>query len=350
MTEGDLIVQDIRKNYQAKYGGEGVGFIPISLLTPPQSISLKHDYSENWITYSFLKKSPVPVGVSGFTSFAPDSTANWVHFHAGSCPLTQSSLLYGKSENDSAFLQIISGGDTLSPVRLYPDKDLNTVAINPVNNDLLIKFHHTDSIPFYGINFANRQGVYIDNFSTRGNSGLPLSVFNIPLMKAFQKELQYDLIVLQYGTNVLNSKRKDYGWYAKRMTTTVNHLKRCFPEASILIASVADKSAKYGTEMKTDSAIIPLIESQKAYASGTGSGFLNLFELMGGEGSMVEWVEQDPPLAAKDYTHLSSKGAKKMADLIFKELEKEYEAFKTEQELSDSVNNVQDDQEQNENK
>lgn len=333
MIEGDLIVQDIRKNYQDKYGGLGVGFVPVSALSPAQSISIRYEYSPKWKTYSFLTKTPEPVGVSGAVSFVKDSTDCWTKYRAGSSPLIMPKLLYGKSSNMQASVKIIADSDSSKTITLQPKNTLNKVSLGSFVTNLVFRVSNGDSIPFYGVDFSDKKGVHIDNFASRGNSGLPLSTFNARLMNAFQQELQYDLIILQYGTNVINSKSTNYDWYAKRMTTTVNHLKRCFPKADILVISLADKAVKQGTEMMTDSVLLPLIKAQETYALNTGSGFINLFELMGGEGSMVEWVEADPPLAAKDYTHFSSRGSKKVADLIFEKLEEDYKNFKEQNSL-----------------
>lgn len=335
MIESDLIVQDIRKNYQETYGGRGVGFVPVTMTIPSSCITIRHEYSSNWQTYSLLAKSPKPVGVSGYVSIPADSTECWVKYRAGSLPLVNATLYYGKANNDNASISVTVNSNEPKTIELKPDNTLNSAYMASYANSLTINFSNADSIPFYGVDFAEKNGVYVDNFSSRGNSGLPLSTFGTGLMNAFQRRLGYDLIVLQYGTNVLSSKSYDYIWYQKRMTNTVKHLKNCFPEADILVISLADKATKYGTEMKTDSAIAPLIKAQKTYALNTESAFLNLFELMGGEGTMVDWVEQEEPaLAAKDYTHFSIKGSKKIADLIFNKLEEQYTDFKEKNNLA----------------
>jgi hypothetical protein len=41
---------------------------------------------------------------------------------------------------------------------------------------------------------------------------------------------------------------------------------------------------------------------------------------MGGEGTIVNWVEGDSVLANGDYIHVNSKGAKKVGDLFFNKL------------------------------
>jgi len=80
--------------------------------------------------------------------------------------------------------------------------------------------------------------------------------------------------------------------------------------------------------MKTDSTLAALIKAQEKYARNTGSAFIDLFQMMGGEGSMAKWASETPPLARPDYTHFNTEGAKKIGNLIFEKLDQEYENFK----------------------
>ena len=116
--------------------------------------------------------------------------------------------------------------------------------------------------------------------------------------------------------------------YEKRMTKVVNHLKECFPGVSILIISTADKSTKYDLEMKTDSAVVPLNTAQKRYAIKSEASFVNIYTLMGGDGSMVKWVDEVPAKANKDYTHFNHRGAKEVANMIFNQINQGYETYK----------------------
>jgi lysophospholipase L1-like esterase len=191
---------------------------------------------------------------------------------------------------------------------------------------LQVTFNNADSIPIYGFNFDDRQGVHVDNFSMRGNSGLPLSILSPALMNAFDNVLNYDLIILQYGANVLGYGTLNYNWYEKNMTVVVDNLRQCFPNADILIISTADKASMIEDEMKTAPAVVPLANAQRNYARKTGSGYINLYQTMGGEGSMVKWV--DGGLANKDYTHFNASGSRKIAKLIYDEISKGYLKYK----------------------
>jgi hypothetical protein len=335
MTDGDFIVQDFRAEYQNKFGGQGVGFVAITSESASARSSVVHEFSQNWKMQSYLNvKNPIrPFAVNGHVFFANDTiNATWVKYKAGksknTTQLNNPTLFYGNAANQNAVISYQANKDTITK-KLSPNSILNTLQLSPNNlQSLKIGFKKAKSIPIYGLNFDNGKGVHVDNFSQRGNSGIPISKFDVPLMNAFQQKLGYDLIVLHYGTNVLKYGTLDFGWYDKSMTKTVERLRKSFPGAAILVVSTADKATKYDTTMQTDSAVVPLTRSQKSYAMKTKSAYVDLYKLMGGSGSMAKWVEQDPPLANKDYTHFNFRGSKKIGGMLFQELDLGYEKYK----------------------
>jgi hypothetical protein len=335
MTDGDLIVQDLRALFQEAFGGYGIGFLPIASESAMSRGSVIHRYSPTWKTQSYVnvKRPWRPFGVSGQVFFAQNPRGTWVQYKASNQPhismLYTPTLYYGSSGNKAAMVEI-SYGDTLKVVKPMPtDRLLNRLVLAEGSVKMVrVNFIKADSIPIYGVNSDSAEGVYVDNFSSRGNSGLPLSLFNVDLMRDFDRTLSYDLIVLHFGANVLGYGSLDYSFYERGMTKVVNQLRACFPNTSILIISTADKSTKVDMEMKTDKAVVPLANAQRKYAKDTHSGFINLYELMGGEGSMKQWVEASPSLAGKDYTHFNARGAKKVAHLLYNQLMEDYHQYK----------------------
>lgn len=334
MTDGDMIVQDVRTQFQSIFGGEGVGFVNITSESAGSRGSIVHEFSPNWKAQSYLKtKSPLrSFGVNGSVFFARD-TANptWVKYKAGrnrfSTSLNNPTVFYGSSKNKKGSIRQIFGKDTVYK-KLNTNSILNATQVAGDVKNVKVNFINADSIPFYGFNFDNGKGIHVDNFSSRGNSGLPLGSLNVDLMNAFQQKLGYDLIILQFGTNVLNYGSLNYSWYERKMTSVVNHLKECFPGTAILIITTADKATKYEMQMKSDSAVMPLVKAQKRYAVKSETGLVNLYTLMGGDGSMVKWVENVPARANKDYTHFNHRGAKEIAQLIYKQIDTGYQEYK----------------------
>lgn len=333
MNDGDMIVQDFRTNFQDRFGGDGVGFVNIISESSASRSTVKHQHSSKWITYSFVnnKKTFSPFGISGNVFFANDSVAShWVNFEASQynhlTSLVQPTLFYGQSNNKNGRVIIINDKDTVYK-KLETSKLLNELPLATIGKKINIQFKNVDSIPFYGVDFESDSGIYIDNFSNRGNSGLPLTSISPQSLTAFDQRFHYDLIVLQYGTNVIANGSKTFNWYENRMKKVIQHIKQSMPNVAILVISIADKSKKYNAIMQTDSAVYPLIESQLNYAKESNSGFINLFELMGGKGSMAKWVDEVPARANKDYTHFNYRGSKAVADLLYNKIMVGYNEF-----------------------
>lgn len=352
MTDGDMIVQDLRELYQSEFGGAGVGFVPITSESASSRGSISHKFSKNWEEYVYVKTYDTiyPFGVSGQVFYQSDTiNPTTLHFASGlyakGRALQNPELYYGKSSNQNGKVRIFTPSDT-TELKLRAINKINKLALSNRNaKSMDIEFIDADSIPIYGVNFDLPYGVQIDNFSKRGNSGLPITQLNTQLMRAFQNALEYDLIILHYGTNVLNTNSFNYGWYQSRMERVVDHLRNAFPNTSVLVVSIADKATKYETEMQTDSAVTHLLRSQRAYANNKKTGFVNLFTLMGGDGSMIEWVEEQPERGNKDYTHFNHQGAKQIAKMIYGQLDmgfKEYVEEKNKIEAEKERVRVQD--------
>ncbi|MEZ0130601.1 hypothetical protein AB9T88_12905, partial [Flavobacterium sp. LBUM151] len=119
MTDGDLIVQDVRNNYQERFGGNGVGFVSITSESAASRGSVKSVYSKNWKTQSYLNvKHPInPFGVNGHVFFANDTkNLTWVQYEAGLnkhiATLDNPTLYYGQSHKKGN-VNFIIGKDTL---------------------------------------------------------------------------------------------------------------------------------------------------------------------------------------------------------------------------------------------
>ena len=335
MIEGDLITSTVRNIMQKEFGGRGVGFV--SLLSPTAGYrkTIDQSSSSDWKTYSVLKpQRGLFPGISGQV-YIPNSDKNstmdsWVAFkspsdHANST-MQEIKLYYGRSFNGS--INYTCDGkefkDSLKGIDLVNEHILSQ---KPGSHQLRAEFKG-DSLTVFGISEESETGILIDNLSLRGNSGTPMQFIPEKVLKGFNKYLKYDLIVLQYGTNVVAGTDTNMVWYERGMIKVINRLKRNFPQADILLISVGDKSAKEDMQFATQPNVPMLVETQRRIAHHTGIAFWNLYQAMGGANSMVNWVESAKPLANKDYTHLNSRGAAKIGKIISNNLLNEYQLYK----------------------
>jgi hypothetical protein len=166
---------------------------------------------------------------------------------------------------------------------------------------------------------TRRQGISLDNFSVRGSSGLHLRSIPLHTLCDFQRLRPYDLIVVQYGLNVATERGVKYDGYKKGMLSVIEHLKTAFPETSILLVSVGDREYKNENgDLRTMPGVKNLIRYQQSIAADSHIAFWNMYEAMGGQGSIVDMIGQK--MANLDYTHINFKGGKHLAGILFETL------------------------------
>jgi len=337
MIEGDLISQDLRSQMQNAFGGNGVGFLPLTSIVAGFRTSVQHKFG-GWTTYNLLENIPAGhvLGISGYT-YVPDITGNidtmelkassWVKYSAVKQEhlnkFYQAKLLYGKSRGDN--YAVINN----SNYKLSGTEPVNQISIDNLNGSGSINasFQCSSPVDIFGFSIESDSGAFVDNFSFRGNSGFPLVKVRQDVYSSTNDCLNYDLIILEYGLNAVSPEVTDFSWYERGMLNVIDLIKKSFPNSSIILISVGDKSYRKDGIYQTDPSVPLLVEVQKKMAEKTGCAFWSLYDAMGGSGSMVKWVEGDTVMANKDYTHFNFKGAHKVGKLLYAKLMSEYSDY-----------------------
>ena len=327
--EGDLITKDLREQLQNMFGGSGVGFVPVTSITAGFRTSITHGFSGGWndINFKSDERKTVNLFLSGHAFFSEGT--NTVNYRAVQHPLLDSfghmEVLYGMPKNQNSQLQLNING---IPKIFKPAGLFNTSDILLSNSKAAEISTAGSDVPLYGFSFESEGGIVLDNFSFRGITGVEINNISDDMLAEIDKKRPYDLIVLQYGPNLLfRAEPVDFSWYRKMMEPVLKKLKKAFPQTDFLVISTADKAFNYGGEWKTQRGVEPLVDIQYEMAHGQGMDFYNLYHSMGGNGGMIKWVNEKPALANRDYTHVNGRGAKKIADYLFTAIINEYHAY-----------------------
>lgn len=326
MIEGDLMTQTLRELLQKEFGGEGVGFLPISSKVAGfrQTANIT---ASGWKDSSFMTKGVGNVYLSGHT-FSGTGSGSYRDNTAKDSLNLEKSLIFGKVNGGK--LSFDGQDIVLNGIQLVNRKILK----NDISKQIKIK-SHSDKMPLYGVSFESENGVFVDNFSFRGITGVELKKIDENFLKAIQEANQYDLIVLQYGVNLLfRPKDKDYTYYEKAMLPILEKLKSTFSGADFLLISTADRAFRYNGEYQTAIGIPNLIEIQARLALNSGFSFYNQFESMGGTNSIVRWAKKTPALANKDYIHPNHKGAEILAEKLFNAMMRDYKKLQPKNKVS----------------
>lgn len=319
--EGDLITSDIREKLQQKFGGNGVGWLGITSQDITFRMTTKHSFKGEWESPSLYTNNPkgLPLGISGEV-FIPKGNASVQYETTTSRRYLKDfslvRLYYSNAKNSTINYYFNNGAKQTTTLKT--GSGIQELVLKPTGRakSIRIEFPTVDQAYFYGVSLENEPGVYVDNFPLRGNTGVDLGSLRTSMLKDFSKYLDYKLIILEFGLNIAGSRNTDYSWYEKEMVKMIKNLKSAFPNTSFLMISIHDKSMKKGSSFVTDPTILRLLNTQKNIAKQADIAFWSLFDAMGGENSMPNWVNANPPLAFKDFIHFNDQGAKKVADLL----------------------------------
>jgi lysophospholipase L1-like esterase len=157
-----------------------------------------------------------------------------------------------------------------------------------------------------GIYLNNASGVVLDNMSMRGNSGISHRNIDEQLAAQMRKFIDYDLIILEYGINALSSQQTDYTAYGKIMQQVINKVRKCYPNADILLMGIGDRGQKLGGEVQSLPTSQAMVDAQRNAAIACGCLFWDTREAMGGKNAVLSWRERG--LINADYIHLNAKG------------------------------------------
>lgn len=322
--EADILTADLRNNLQKKYGGAGVGFIPITSEMRFFRKSVRHDF-KGWSSYSVTQKpfDKNLLGISGEYSIPTESA--YVEYSGQSrykslLDTCQVASLFYKVETPLLLSQRINRR-RVDSIKLGTTGRLAAYSITDQIGKVRWGVPKDSTALFYGAAMDGETGVILDNFGQRSSSGYSLSLIPYKMLVEFNKVRPYDLIVLEYGLNVVAKKVHNYDYYRKGLTRVIKYLKQCFPNAGFLIVSVGDRDMKDSNgDFRTMPEILDFIETQRDIARENHIAFWNMFEAMGGEDSMVDLVNSKPAKANLDYTHINFIGGRFIAGKLYEAL------------------------------
>lgn len=319
-VEGDILTSDLREALQERFGGRGVGFVhcdipfTISRRTVTRKVS-------GWSAYSVLKpkNNPQTINdnffVSGYTSRGTKGAkASWqttsAFDHLDSCSCARIMV----ATESAGSVKVTLNGDaelvrqfdlvaTTLPQQIYVEANVSKIEMEVVDG----------VVDCYGASIEGVGGVILDNFSMRANSGHAIFGTSAVVNRQIDDYLDYDLVVLQYGLNIMEATRSNYSSYGNKLQQMIAYAKSSFPNAAVLVLGVSDRWVKNeeSGSYQPIGTVEALTSYQRGAAEATAVAFWPTADAMALYGGIPQFVENG--WAAKDYTHINFAGGAQVA-------------------------------------
>ena len=324
--EGDIVTVDLREKLQSMFGGRGVGFVPCTLPFAIYRTSVNRQ-ATGWQSYSILKSGETPATyrnrffISGYLSAGGrGAVASWkatnVKPHLDSCSRARIFLTCRDTCNVELTLNDtlrhnigIAGADYLREI--YVEAPVNSLKMRVTSGNVLC----------YGASLEGGQGVSVDNYSIRGNSGYAIFGTGAATNCQFDKILNYDLIILEYGLNAMQPGQRTFTKFQSKLCDMITYCEKCFPNAAILVLGVSDRAVKSESGgWNSINSVKYMSPAQRAAAKSCNATFWGLGDVVMSYGGINGFVKNG--WAAGDHIHINFKGGARIADALLLAIQK----------------------------
>lgn len=320
-VEGDIVTCDLREELQSRFGGRGAGFIPADIPFATVRKSIKRT-SANWKTYSVMKPKEAPEAlrerlfVSGYLAEGrAGATTRWqaTTSHASLDSCTQARILL--ISRDTSRVEVVLGDTLRNEFMIAGDERVREIYVEGPVDDIRLRVVE-GSVMCYGATMEGNGGVTVDNFSVRSNNGHAIFGTSATVNRQVDELLGYDLVVLQYGLNIMQKGQRVYAKYRDQVRDMIAYAERCFPNAAIVVVGVSDRWVKNAETNAYEpiGSVDALTSYQRAAADSCKVVFWNTSRVMKGLGGMPAFVSNG--WVAKDYTHINYAGGKRIANAL----------------------------------
>lgn len=199
--EGDIVVADFRSGMQERFGGRGVGFVPVTSVAAQFRPTIEQK-AEGWTTWSMLTDHHHRYTLSGMTfepkgekpSISIKTTDRYPELK------TVSSLKFLYEKNIRTQMTLVCNGtqDTICET-LEPTTAITQYEQTGTFTEASFSFADTAGFRALGVALEDNSGVIVDNYSLRGNSGMILSRLDSTRCRELNEIRPYDLVVCSTG-------------------------------------------------------------------------------------------------------------------------------------------------------
>jgi hypothetical protein len=329
----------VRQKLQLKFGNAGRGLVfPYRAAKSNEPTSYKTVTNVAWdYKRNVFYDKPLPIGISGFTIETSNALAE-INLNVKDQPglnygFTKFTLFHEKGLHnfditicddlncERGVFRSIDKSTNPFVSELKFDKAVKQIYLRNACADTV----NQKATRIYGMLLENDSAGILYNMI--GVNGAEYRHYTVS--KYFTQQLAYlssDLVIISLGTNEAYATSFNRDLFYSNIDSLVTTIKTANPNASVLITTPPDsyRRTRNGKVKNPDMKLAR--EAVVTYCLQHNLAYWDLFEVMGGYGSMGKWYAMK--LSAKDRVHFAGKGYQIQGDLFYTALMAGYEKYK----------------------
>lgn len=358
--EEDRISATIREDLQDEFGGAGPGMMPAIMTVPSQTTSHSNsgalsryilfgpkEEEADHSRYGPLAQFAKLEGEASITIQKRKEQRKNTFSHVGGYSTVKlltnkGARIKAKLNVNQTFVEIVGEDEEGNPKEKRTTKvvDAGEPTIETFNKlkvytwklkdtTSIAKMYLSGNGEIYAISADGAYGVAVDNVAMRGSSGTIFHRIDPELLAESYKAMNARLIIMEYGGNLVpGTNSGNIDWTKKLITRQIQAIQKANPDADILFIGPADMARQKDGQWQTYAGLNMTIKALREVALDNGAAYWDMHRVMGGNGSMIKWVNKEPALGFTDHIHFTRRGAAYMGDLFCAALRMHYDYFK----------------------
>jgi len=332
--EEDRISNNLRAALQERFGGNGIGMVPLIQNYPTLTSKQTRSSSPRRALIYGTRDFSVQQGRWGAIGQVArvETPMSFTYYPAKKLDTTSTQRYYQKVTLLTDTLRApmtmkVNGVEGVCDTLHQPLRRIS-VELPALSEALTVNLSGAGDV--FGVMYDGLAGVSLDNAAMRGNSGTSFTQMNAGQLADYFNNFNVKLIILQYGGNATPYLQgaKSRETYAAKLEKQMALLKSLAPDACFLFIGPSDMSTNVNGSMQTYPHLPAVIDILRSTSHKYGIAYWNLYQVMGGHNSMAKWVHSTPPLAGRDYIHFTHRGADRVGDFLSESLMLYYDYYK----------------------
>lgn len=316
-TAGDEFTSEVRRRLQSRYGDAGPGWVMPASPFPYYHHARVQIAARGWrgLKVRGRERARTEYGYAGFavegvtatSQLTPDVPVDHIEVH-----------YLGRARGGTIRLRTSAGELASIDTSAGRGAQRQVYELDAPVQSVSIELEG-GLVRIFGVVLERKgNGVTLDAFGVPGARVWDQVPWRARSISAQLESRPPDLWALAYGTNESAMNRVSMREYRRRLNVAMRRWKSWAPQASCMLIGPGEWPRRTRRGWIARPRTQEIINVQREVAAAQGCAFFDTFAMMGGEGSMVRWVEQG--LAIGDHVHFTEAGYQRMGAALHQAL------------------------------
>ncbi len=308
-TAADFWTDAVRQRLNREAPAGGPGFVYLGL-DPYRHSGFSIDRDGDWqhLPHAPSTSSKTGDGVFGIagirTSFGSGDAKLELRPRTGTLRGSARWTVYYRMPDAGTRFRMKLGEKSRTVRGKHPGRIERTLVEGPSSEALVLRPGSGRPEFFGAVVEGSQPGVVLDTLGINGARVATALAWEEESFVELLKAREPELVILAYGTNEAGANTA-VEKYRAHFEALMKRVRRAAPEASCALFGPTDW-------VRQEERIVAIDQLERSVAESLGCGYFSVFDAMGGRGSITDWANQSPPLAAPDHIHLTPKGYVKL--------------------------------------